>query len=136
MTMAIEDAPKAPQEEEEWLDPWTRIEEVADQMRPPPPPLPPPPPPSPAPPLAITKGTADAATQTEPPPQHPQAVGRPAWIQYADPATGRLWWWSNLTKEWFWVDRPGEWQRHHCEVDGVIHYYWLRHGMADYAFFE
>ena len=86
-TMAIEDAPKAPQENED-----------------------------------------------TPPPEHPQAVGRPAWIQYADPATGKLWWWNNLAEEWFWVDHPGEWQRHHCEVAGMTHYYWLRHGMADYAF--
>ncbi len=122
LAMAIEDEPEASP------PPPAAIEYSAPASVPPPPP---PPPPPPAPPLAITKGTADATTQTEPPPERPQAIGRPAWIQYADPATGRFWWWSSLTEEWFWVDRPGDWQRHHCEVGGVIRYYWLRHGPDD-----
>ncbi len=90
-------------------------------------PAPPPPPPSPPPALPLA-GTTDAATQTEP---ELQAIGRPAWLQYAEPVTGRLWRWNNLTEEWFWADRPDEWHRYHCDVAGTTRYYWLRQGPDD-----
>ena len=125
---------------EEWLDPWSRITEIADQMRPPPPPPSPPPPPPlpPIDPVPVARGTEPdemepAAAPPPPPPPPPttreqatqtdQVKSSMVGLRYVDPVSKRMWWFVPHMDTWFWDDEPGQWER--FKDPSTEHCYWI-----------